>query len=325
MKFVQPKIIVSKCLDFESCRYNGQMIPDSFISLLKEHVDFIPVCPEVAIGLGTPREPIRLIEKDGVRQLVQPATGLDVTEKMRTFVHEFLAKVTNKNGELDADGFILKSQSPTCGLGSVKLYSGMHEKQEFDRTRGMFVELIHEKFPFVIIEDEGRMKNYVLREFFLTRVYAFARLREAIAQQSISALIDFHSQYKYILLTFDQQLQKEMGRLLASYNKENLAEITEEYKKLLHEVFAHQPKKRVMQNTLQHILGHFSDLSSEEKQYFLTQVDLYLDDKLPLSSLLTLIHAWAIRFDNEYIEGQAFLAPYPNDLLSVRDSGKGRI
>jgi uncharacterized protein YbgA (DUF1722 family) len=72
-------------------------------------------------------------------------------------------------------------------------------------------------------------------------------------------------------------------------------------------------------------LGHFSDLSSEEKQYFLTQVDLYLDDKLPLSSLLTLIHAWAIRFDNEYIEGQAFLAPYPNDLLSVRDSGKGRI
>lgn len=92
-EFVRPKVVVSKCLEFDHCRYNGDMISSPIVAKLKEHVDFVPVCAEVEIGLGIPRSPVRIILDNGEHRLVQPVSGKDVTEDMKAFCTKFLDSV----------------------------------------------------------------------------------------------------------------------------------------------------------------------------------------------------------------------------------------
>lgn len=131
-QFAKPTIVVSKCLEFDACRYNGEMIPDATIRNLQPFVTFIPVCPEVEIGLGTPRETIRIVEENGVNRLVQPSTREDVTEKMERFSNDFLHTIS------DVDGFILKNRSPSCGTRDVKIYSGFEKAPAKGKGPGLF-------------------------------------------------------------------------------------------------------------------------------------------------------------------------------------------
>ncbi len=131
-QFAKPTIVVSKCLEFDACRYNGEMIPDVTIRNLRPFVTFIPVCPEVEIGLGIPRETIRIVEENGVNTLVQPSTREDVTEKMEQFSNGFLQTIS------DVDGFILKNRSPSCGTRDVKIYSGFEKAPAKGKGPGLF-------------------------------------------------------------------------------------------------------------------------------------------------------------------------------------------
>ncbi|RMF90465.1 MAG: DUF523 domain-containing protein, partial [Nitrospinota bacterium] len=112
----KPVVVISKCLEIAPCRYNGEMITDSFVQKLAPHVTFIPVCPEVEIGLGVPRHPIRLVTSQGETRLIQPATGQDLSASMQAFSRDFLSTLD------EVDGFILKSRSPSCGLRDSKRY-----------------------------------------------------------------------------------------------------------------------------------------------------------------------------------------------------------
>ncbi|PRX31733.1 uncharacterized protein DUF523 [Orenia metallireducens] len=104
MEFVKPIIVISRCLEFAKCRYNGVMISDDLVKKLKDYVEFIPVCPEVEIGLGVPRETIRLVKEDDEIRLVQPATKRDVTDEINRFSQEFLDSLEQ------VDGFLLKDR-----------------------------------------------------------------------------------------------------------------------------------------------------------------------------------------------------------------------
>lgn len=120
--FIRPKIVISKCIEFDHCRYDGSIIPSDFVKALKPHADFRPVCPEMEIGLGVPRSSIRIVSVNGELRLVQPATGLDVTEKMMDFSDHFLSSLS------DVDGFILKFRSPSCGMKDIRVYSSSEKK-----------------------------------------------------------------------------------------------------------------------------------------------------------------------------------------------------
>ena len=78
-KFPKPIVVLSECLEFEACRYNGQVIPDSFVKQIEPYVNFMPVCPEIEIGLGVPRDPIRVISQGTETRLFQPVTGRDIS------------------------------------------------------------------------------------------------------------------------------------------------------------------------------------------------------------------------------------------------------
>jgi len=174
-KFAKPRVVVSKCLGFAPCRYNGAVISGTFAERLRGHVTFCPVCPEMEIGLGCPRDPIRIVVSGGERRLVQPATGKDLSGAMREFAERFLDSV----GEVD--GFLLKGRSPSCGISDVKVYDEP-EGEAFRREgRGFFAEAVLERFGHLPIEDERALEGATARERFLARLRSAAALRQARA------------------------------------------------------------------------------------------------------------------------------------------------
>jgi len=171
-KLIRPRIVVSKCLGFAACRYNGLMISSPFVRKLKDHVDIVPVCPEQEIGLGVPRDPIRIIESKGRRSLYQPTTGCDLTREMNAFVGKFFKTIG------PVHGFLLKSGSPSCGIRDVKVYPGLTERRRpvTGKSYGFFGGQVLKLYPGLAIEDEYSLKNPAIRERFLTRVFAQACL-----------------------------------------------------------------------------------------------------------------------------------------------------
>jgi uncharacterized protein YbbK (DUF523 family) len=181
--FPKPRIVLSKCLGFAACRYNGLMFDCPSVRKLRKYVDFVPVCPELELGLGTPRHPIRILESKGRRTLFQPATGRDLTREMTAFVRKFLRDLG------PVDGFLLKSRSPSCGLSDVKVYSGSKRKQALltAKSHGFFGGLALKLYPGLAIADERRLENPASTKRFLARVSAMAGLREALGPDSPNA------------------------------------------------------------------------------------------------------------------------------------------
>jgi len=316
---VRPIVVVSRCIEFDACRYNGQMIPDPFVAELMGFVDFIPVCPEVEIGLGVPRDPIRIVSVDGDLILYQPATGRDLTESMTSFTSQFL-------DSLDAvDGFILKFRSPSCGPGQVKVYQGMDPKTGAGKGDGFFAAAVLERFGDLPVEDEGRLKNFTLREHFLTHLFCRAAFRRIERIGAMSGLVDFHTRYKYQFMALNQSRLKVLGRIVANHERLPVEKVFSSYGRELGGMFTAVPKPGRYINMLLHAFGGVSrHLSDDERSFFLRTVEEYRDERIPLGVLTGLIHSWAVRFEDEFLLNQAFLSPYPRSLVSVADSGKGR-
>jgi uncharacterized protein YbbK (DUF523 family) len=161
----RPVVFVSKCLGFKACRYNGKIVRDKFIKKLKRRVTFVTRCPELEIGLGVPRDPVRIVSVKGGRRLVQPATGLDFTKRMEKKCREIAGAL----GAVDA--FILKSRSPCCGLRDAKIYSTPDSAAPTGKSAGFFGRVVLERFPRLPVEDDVRLKDPRRRARFLARLF----------------------------------------------------------------------------------------------------------------------------------------------------------
>ena len=318
-EFPKPVVVVSRCIEFEQCRYNGLMISSEVVRNLRPHVKFLPVCPEVEIGLGTPRNPIRIISVDGAPRLIQPTTDLDVTERMTDFTNSFL-------DSLEAvDGFILKSRSPSCGIKDVKVYSGSGKGMSASKGKGFFGAGVMERFSHLAAEDEGRLTNFRIREHFLTRLFVLADFRQLKRKPSMKELVRFQGENKYLLMAYNQKELRVLGRIVANHERRPPGEVLADYESHLWKVFARPPREASHINVLMHAMGHFSErLSSGEKSFFLNALEEYRDERVPLSVPLNLLKSWAVRFEDDYLMHQSFIEPYPEGLMEMTDSGKGR-
>ncbi len=316
---VKPEVVVSKCLGFDACRYNGQTVPDRFVEKLGKHVGFKPVCPEVELGLGVPRPPIRIAERGGKVELYQPSTERFLTEEMISFIDRYLSSLR------DVDGFILKNRSPSCGLSDVKIHHGMEEKAGSRRGNGFFGGAVLDRYPWAAVEDEGRLRNFRIREHFLIKLFTLARFREIESGKSMGDLVDFHSRHKLLFLAYNQTRYRSCGRIVANHERLKAGEVFVKYEEEMHHLLGALPRQGAMINTLLHAFGWISKgLSKEEKEYFLNTVEEYRDERVPLGTVLHLINSHAIRFGNEYLGSQVLLKPYPEKLAEITDSGKGR-
>jgi uncharacterized protein YbgA (DUF1722 family) len=273
----------------------------------------------VEVGLGCPRDPIRVVERDDERHLVQPATGRDVSDDMRAYAARTLDAVG------DVDGFLLKSRSPSCGIKDVKIYGGPEGKQPHARGEGFFGGAVLERFGDLAVEDEGRLNNFRIREHFLTNLFTLAAFREVKAGGRMRDLVAFHSRNKGLLMGYNQTQLRAMGRIVANHDQKPAAEVFAAYGERLAQSLARPPRFTSMINVLMHALGHVSEgLQAEEKAFFLDGLQRYREGKVPLSVLTTLVRSWAVRFDQPYLTEQTYLQPYPEALVEITDSGKGR-
>lgn len=314
-EFTKPNVVISKCITFAPVRYNGLMIASEFVEKLKNYVNFFPVCPEVEIGLGIPREPVRIVLTNGQRRLMQPATGLDFTEKMQSFAKSFLNPLS------DVDGFILKRGSPSSGFKNVKVYPGIQKSAPIGKGPGFFGEAVLKKFGNLAIEDELRLINLRIREHFLTKLFALASFRAVKGSGRIKDLVRFHSENKYLLTAYNQKELRILGNLAANKGQKPLQEILRDYEAHLFLALSRTPSVGSYINVLLKIMGYFSSqLSREEKAFFLDSVEKYKAGRLPLSANLSILRSWIVRFRQDYLSNQSVLEPYPEPLTGLETS-----
>ncbi|NCC81586.1 MAG: DUF1722 domain-containing protein [Clostridia bacterium] len=319
--FSRPKILVSKCIEFDHCRYDGSMISSKLVEDLKEYVDFIPVCAEMEIGFPSPRESLRLVGTEEDPHLVKSNSGEDYTDKMVSFAKDFLEKNTN-----DIDGAILKSKSPSCGIKEVKVYKSHGKAMSLGKKgKGIFGNVVLEYHSEIPIEDEARLSDFAIRENFLTKIFLIADYKETIKSKKMKDLIDFHSRNKYLLMMYNQSQLKILGSILGNHDKKNHEEVFSLYTDNLLKAIKRNPSYKTKINMLLHIFGYFSDeLNSEEKAFFLDNLENYRNSKVPFSLPLSVLYSWAIRFNQEYLKRQRIFKSFPSALINVTDSGKGR-
>jgi len=316
----RPNVVVSQCLGFAAVRYDGQILKSRFVEALRDAVNFMQVCPEVGMGLGVPRDPIRIEVVEGERRLIQPSTGRDLTDGMRDFSDAFLGPLRG------VDGFILKSKSPSCGLSDTKIYAEGGESGPLGRGPGLFAEAVRARFPWAAIRDEGRLTNLRLRHHFLTHLWSLARLRRVEASGRMRDLVRFHSAHKFLLMAYGQEHLRRLGRLVANPEGRPVPELVSEYRSGLGDAMAEPAGEGDTVNALQHVFGYVSDeLDPGERGHFDELLADFRAGRLQLPAVLSVLRSWVVRFREPYLEMQRFFEPYPRTLFTLSSSGDARL
>lgn len=305
-----PNIIqvgISACLLGQQVRYDGGHKRSAFCTdLLQPHVNYVPVCPEMGIGLGTPRPSIRLELAQG-KITARSSDGRDLTAQLEAFSD-------HSAQQLDyLSGYIFCAKSPSCGVERVKIYRS-NQHSLFDGS-GIYAQKIMQHYPAMPVEENGRLNDQQLRENFITRLYAYHNWLQ-LKQQGIdaAALIDFHSSYKYLLMAHHPQSYRELGKLLANLSG-NLDAIIQDYEIRFMQALKHIATRRNHCNTLQHIHGYFKHkMSTPQRTELVKLIDNYRLGILPILAPLTLIQHYLKEHPNDYIARQHYLNPHPPEL-----------
>ena len=303
---------VSKCLLGENVRFDGGHSRDRFVTdELARWVEYVPVCPEVELGMGTPRPTIRLVDRgEGVR-LVCPSTGEDFTEPMQAYSER---RVLELQGE-DLDGFILKRRSPSCGMSRLPIYrDGMKLPA---KGRGVFAETLMTRCPTLPVEEEGRLCDPMLRENFIERIFCRQRWR-LLAKEGLTRgrLVAFHTQHKLLLLSHNRAGYKRLGRLVASLTPKNEAEVFSAYELELHTCMGQRTSVNRHVNVLQHALGHLRrHLAPRDKASLIRAIEDFQQGLIPLIVPITLFRFLIDRHEVSYLADQIYFAPHPKELM----------
>lgn len=305
------RIGVSACLLGQQVRFDGGHKESRLLThTLSKFVEFVPVCPEMELGLGAPRESLRLVRAGRDVRLVAPRSGTDHTDAMRAWARRRLAELA----ELDLCGYVLKKDSPSCGMQRVRVYdeNGMPQKD----GSGLYAAALREAFPHLPVEEEGRLEDAKLRENFFERVFAYARLKARFAGRwSVGDLVRFHTAEKLLLMAHHEPSYRELGRLVAGAKRADRAALAARYQELFMGALEHVATTKKHVNALQHIVGHFRDELAEPARAALRQaIEDYRLELVPLVVPITLLAHHARLLNLEYLVGQTYLEPSPREL-----------
>jgi uncharacterized protein YbgA (DUF1722 family)/uncharacterized protein YbbK (DUF523 family) len=305
------RIGVSACLLGEEVRFDGGHKRDTFLTkVLGPHVEFVPVCPEVEMGLGTPRETLRLVRQGTTVRMVTTRTGIDHTDGMKAWSAKRLAELEREN----LSGYVLKKDSPSCGMERVKTYGdGMPARD----GRGIFADALLRHLPLLPVEEEGRLTDPTLRENFIERVFAYRRLVALFEPRwRPGALVRFHTAHKMSLLSHSTTAYSELGRLVAGAGSRPRAALRTEYAALFMKTLAIPATRARHTNVLHHMAGHLKKLVDEDSRAELAAcIEEYRLGLVPLIVPLTLIRHYVRRHRVAYLDGQIYLEPHPRELM----------
>jgi len=304
---------VSTCLLGEEVRYDGGHKLDQFlVNTLGRFVEWVSVCPEFEIGLGVPRESLRLVGDPEAPRLIAPKSGQDHTERMQTWARERLEELAS----VKLHGFIFKKDSPSSGLFRVRVYdqNGMPQRV----GTGIFPREVMKRFPLLPLEEEGRLNDMPLRENFIERIFAYYRWMRLLEEDPTpGGLVRFHTAHKLTLMAHSPSHYQEMGRLVAKAGSLPWEELVETYGRLLMEGLKVLGTPGKHTNVLQHLMGFLKDaLTKEDKAELLGLIEDYRQGLVPLIVPLTLLQHHLRRHPvPDWVYQQVYLNPYPKELM----------
>lgn len=302
---------ISACLLGEKVRFDGGHKLDRFLTdTLGRFVEYVPVCPEVEMGLPTPRQALRLIGEPEAQRLVFSRSGEDITARMTAWARRRLLALEQE----ELCGFIFKSKSPSSGMERVKLYdrNGVPNKQGV----GLFAKLFMEHFPLLPVEEDGRLHDLRLRENFIEIIFTLKRWRETLdGGMTRRQLVDFHSRHKLLLMSHSTEIYRQTGRLVAAAKELEEKVLFGQYLALLMKGLRQKTSVAKHVNVLQHILGYFKQqLSANEKQEACELLANYRSLQIPLIVPVTLLNHYVRKYDQSYLQQQVYLTPHPLEL-----------
>jgi uncharacterized protein YbgA (DUF1722 family)/uncharacterized protein YbbK (DUF523 family) len=305
------RVGISSCLLGEKVRFDGGHKHDRYITdTLGGCFEWVPVCPEVELELGTPRETMRLEQSADDTRLVMPKVGRDLTEPMRAFARKRAEKLARE----DLSGYIFKSGSPSCGLYRVRVYGsgGMPSRT----GRGLFAQSLVERFSYLPMEEEGRLADPRVRENWIERVFAYRRIQKLWSSRwTIRDLVSFHAAHKLILLAHSPKALPELGRLVAGAKGMPRAELRREYHEGFMSVLAILATRGRHANVLRHMAGYFKEqLDKEPRRELSAMIEEYRKGELPLIVPVTMLKHYVRQFGSDYLRGQVYLNPHPKEL-----------
>ncbi len=306
------RVGISACLSGEAVRYDGGHRRDAFVAeVLAAHVDLVPVCPEVEIGLGVPRPKIRLEKRDGDVRLMEPDSGRDLTARIRRWARSRIGRLRREG----LDGFVLKSRSPSCGPGRLAVWQD--GKPGARDGVGMFARALREAWPTLPVEDEGRLHDAALRERFVEHVFCAHRWRTLVRRGlTRRRLVAFHTAHKLLFLAHNEAGYRRMGRIVASLGSRPDREVYAAYEEELHRVMARRATRSRHVNVLQHAAGHLRRvLDARERRELHAVLERYAAGSVPLVVPATLVGFLARRHEIAWLAQQVYFEPHPAELM----------
>ena len=301
---------VSACLLGQPVRYDGGHKRDGFVAdWLGAHFDLLPVCPEVAIGLGVPRQPIRIVQTAAglrVRGVHDPT--LDVTDALDAVA----ARVTRDTPDLH--GYVLKTDSPSCGMARVSTYT--EAGLPTGHASGAYAAGLLTRLPLLPVEQDSGLHNPALRSNFIERVFAYARWRTLTAGDvSGAALIDFHSRHKYQLLAHNQAAYRRLGPLVARAGRHPTTALLDNYGSQFMAALARLASVGNHVNVLQHLAGYVKDrLDHGDRTELQCAIDDFQHHRAPLLVPINLLRHHLHRNPQPWAAQQTYLNPDPREL-----------
>ncbi|MFV2195728.1 YbgA family protein [Nocardiopsis sp. LOL_012] len=307
---VRPLLGVSSCLLGAPVRYNGGHSRSRFLTdELDHYVDWLPVCPEAEIGLGVPRPTLRLQRRGGADRVVSSKDGADHTDDLASVADHHVLQLRR------ADGYILKNKSPSCGLLALPVFSPEGDRVD-GKGRGAFAERLTRLLPHLPVEEQGRLSDAALREHFVQRVFAHARLRALLESDwAPRDLVAFHARHKLQLMSHSPEGYRRTGRIAARAGSSDPGEVAAAYTAEFHRALAVRTSRGKHANTLQHVFGMLSPLLDDARRHdLLAAIEDYRTEIAPLSVPVALLRHHCAAEDAGWAHEQTYLRPYPDEL-----------
>ena len=303
----------SSCILGEEVRWNGGHSRQRWVTdTLEQFVEYVPVCPEVEVGMGVPRPTVRLQMADDEVHMIDPKNGVDWTAAMNRFSRARASELA----DLDLCGFILKKDSPTCGMERVKVFHESGSGSSRD-GQGLFAAALHQRHPHLPLEEDGRLNDAKLRETFIERVFAYRRLKDAFAPRwTIGNVVAFHTREKLLLRAHDEVRYRELGRLVADASSIPRAAFKDHYMDLFMEAMRRQATVAKHTNVLQHMVGFLRRADDESGRREMQEaIEDYRAGLVPLIVPVTLIRHLARRHGQGLLLESSYLNPHPKELM----------
>lgn len=306
------RVGVSACLLGQEVRFDGGHKRSSFLTgTLARFVEFVPVCPEVELGLGVPRPSLRLVGAAAAPRLVEHKGGRDYTGPMESYARRRARELSLD----DLCGFVLKKDSPSCGLERVRLHEPGRPPRRIGQ--GLFTAALARAMPYLPLEEEGRLQDPVLREGFVVRLFAYRRLKDAFGRRwRRGDVVALHASEKLLLLAHDERAYRALGRLVARSKELSRAELASAYQQGFMSALRQRATVRKHANVLQHVAGHFKRIGDVEgRREIERSIEDYRRGLVPLVVPITLLRHFVRRYDVEWLAAQTYLNPHPKELM----------